>query len=210
MTIVKLKGAGGFGEQLFQAYRAGQVSQAELMARIAGRKNAIDTARRTVIEIDECRDREFAVAEVKADGKPALAAKLKMPTYQWHVRAKTVLSVIAAGKWSQVKDAGTYAAMYAKAAAIVRPARKRKGAKAIGLRRVQSAQRVIGRANQEQAVSLLVALVDRLTELKVNYADVLAKDTRRVARLPRRSPSALKLVPLYKSYLEREGLAKAA
>lgn len=208
----RMKGASGFGEKLFQAYRVGQVSQAELMARIAGRKNAVDTANRAVIEIDACRDREFAAAEVRADGNGALVAKLKMPTRQWHVRARTVLSVIAAGRWADVSGAGSYAAMYSQAAAIVRPKRRRKGARPIGARKVASVQRVIGRADRDEAVALLVALVDRLNELKVDYAEALAKDTRRLAHLPRPNGNRVRLIPLYKSHLERQQqeLQKAA
>ena len=181
----KLKGAAGFGERLFQAYRQGLVSQAELMARIAGRSNAEDTARRTVIEIDACRDREFAAAEVKSDGNRAQLAKLKAPTYQWHVRAKTVLSVIAAGRWTEVSKLPTYAAMYAAAALIVRPTRRRtklgNRAQTVMPRQVETVSRIIGRADPHQAVSMLAALLERLSALKVEGAAALLKDARHLA-----------------------------
>lgn len=210
--MARSKGAFGYGERLFQAYKAGQLSQAEIMADIASRPNAVETARRTVIEIDECREREFAAAKEKAGDDERLLAKLKGPTYQWHVRAKTVLQVIAARKWSKVKDAGTYAAMYTAAAAIVRPKRRRKGHQAIGARKIATVQRVIGQANKDQAIALLVALTDRLTALKVDYADMLVKDTRKVAHLPRRprgSRPTMPLVPLYQA-AQAEELRKAA
>ena len=182
----EVKGKKGYGERLFKAYRAGLVSQAELMARIAGRPDAAETAARTVIEIDACRDREFAAAEVNSDGNRAQLAKLKAPTYQWHVRARTVLAVIAAGRWKELAGLGTYAAMYAAAAVIVRPKRKRgrlpngnRGA--LVPRQVETAGRILKRADARQAVNLLSTLLDRLAELKVDGVATLTRDAKHLA-----------------------------
>jgi hypothetical protein len=166
-----------YGIKLLEAYKAGQLSQAEIMARIARGRGGRATAERTIAEVDECRDKEFAAAEEKAGGNRALLVKLKMPTYQWHVRARTVLAVIAAGRWKEIRKEPTYALMYAKAGQIIRPTRRRtRGNRGAVLnRQVQTVERVIHRADASQAAEFLIAVTKRLSELKVPWAKDVQK-----------------------------------
>jgi hypothetical protein len=165
-----------YGIKLLEAYKAGQLSQAEIMARIARGRGGRATAERTIAEVDECRDKEFAAAEEKAGGNRALLVKLKMP-YQWHVRARTVLAVIAAGRWKEIRKEPTYALMYAKAGQIIRPTRRRtRGNRGAVLnRQVQTVERVIHRADASQAAEFLIAVTKRLSELKVPWAKEVQK-----------------------------------
>lgn len=177
-------GVAGFGSKLFAAFRAGQSTHLELMQKIASYKNAEDTARRTIAEIDDIKLREFEEAEKKSRRNPELLARLKAPVYQWHVRAKTVLSVIVKGQWKKVSNATTYAELYARSAPLVRPARRRGGGTgggtgAVVRRQMAVAHRIIQRADETQALELLTALVTRLEALEVNWSATLAKSIKR-------------------------------
>lgn len=164
-----------YGKRLYESFQAGQTSQSDIMRRIGNRGNAERAASSTIEALDGYRDRSFSEAEKKAGGNRRLLVKLKMPIYQWHVRAKTVLAVIAAGRWSEVAKEPTYAAMYAKSALIVRPTRKRtRGTRPLAGRQVATVERIVHRADAVQAGALLEVIAARLKELHVPFAkDVL-------------------------------------
>jgi hypothetical protein len=182
-------GTAGYGIKLFDSFKAGQVSQSDLIERLGALANAVDTAKKAIVEIDVARDREFAAAAARAKGAPALLAKMRAATYQWHTRTRTILGVIAVGKWGEIEGL-SYTEMYAKGSLILRPARKRRGtALVVSGRQVVQVERAIAKMDQRQAVEILRAISERLDDLGVKWASTLARDL--MAALRRDAPEEI-------------------
>lgn len=174
-----------FCDRLYAAYEAGLSGQAKIFVEIAKLPDAASVAQATLIDCEERKKLESLQAERQAGSNPETMRRLLAAVYHWYTRATTILKVIATGNWDAEMDGMSYTEMYAVAAQIVRPARKRQEREGLMPRQIQTASRIIQQASGEQALEFIIALADRLDHLGESWASTLAKqilmDTERYA-----------------------------